>query len=117
MQDIDAMFPNCPFIISCVDDLSELDTVFTTESVIFIHDDRASGWFYDDLPTEERSTYYNYTMVKATSSPITMRDVIHAMIADPHYHDEFVCNDPHTFLEQFEVSKKSKIQYSCFWGS
>ena len=111
-------FPTCPFDISCIESLEELDKKFTDEKTIFIYDDRADGWYFEELEQEERNKLYNYTKVDASNKQyITIRDILNAMINDPHYHDQLVTSDDHLFLEFFEKSERSDIQYSCFWGS
>ena len=45
-EELDKQFPNCPFIISCIDNLDELDEIFTYEPVIFIYDGRVNEQNY-----------------------------------------------------------------------
>ena len=117
-KDIEKIFPRAPFSISCVDDIAELDETFTDEQVILILDDRCLGYYFDDINPEERTKYFHYTVVKQNNNqPITLKDVIQALIDDTHYWDEFVMSDPHCFLEMFDKSKRSNIQYTMFWGS
>ena len=118
--ELEQQFPNCPFEISCVHELSKLDEVFTLEPVIFIYDDRASpnNYYYSEMSDRERSKYVHYLKVEQKrNKPITLRQVIEAMANDAHYHDEVVMSDPHRFLESFDKCNKTGIQWSCFWGS
>jgi hypothetical protein len=117
---LDEEFPGCPFDISCIDDIKQLDEVFSFERVIFIYDDRASehNWYYEDMSYEERREYNHFLKIeRMDDKPITMRQVLKAMSDEPHYSREVVMYDPHRFLESFELSKHSNIQYSMFWGS
>ncbi len=45
-DDIERLFPDCPFNISCIESISELDRVFTHEPAIFIHDDKPHEYNY-----------------------------------------------------------------------
>ena len=49
-EELDKQFPNCPFIIACIDNLQELDDVFTYEPVIFIYDGRVNehNYYYEN---------------------------------------------------------------------
>ena len=119
-EELDNQFPDAPFTISCINEISELDAKFTDKLIIFIYDDRAdrSNYCYDDIPDEQLSGYRAYTKVCSSNGIfITLRDVLNAMVADPHYHKEVVKNDNHRFLESFHKSKHSDIQYTLFFGS
>ncbi len=119
-DELDKLFPNCPFDISCIKYIRELNDVFTTEPVIFIHDDRASPYnsYYDKMSQRERSRYVHYLKIERINNrPITLRQVIEAMVNDAHYHEEVVMTDPHRFLEGFDKCSKTGIQWSCFFGS
>jgi len=39
------------------------------------------------------------------------------MINDKHYHNEIILEDGHHFLEGFDKSSNSDIEYTCFFGS
>ena len=117
---LDEEFPGCPFDISCIDDIKQLDEVFSLERVIFIYDDRASehNWYYEDMSYEERREYNHFLKIeRMDDKPITMRQVLKAMSDEPHYNDEVVMGDFHRFLEGFELCKHSNIQYTAYWGS
>ena len=123
-KQLDILFPNPPFAISCVidDDISELDEKFTDEEVIIIKDDRAKWWVHGfrhgEITEEEASEYIHYAVVKAPfKGNITLRVIIQAMINDPHYSDPMILNDSHSFLEGFEKSRLSSIEYTCYFGS
>ena len=119
-DELERQFPQCPFVISCVDTIEQLDNAFTLDPVIFIYDDRASpnNYFYSEMSDMERSQYVHYLKIeREDNKPITLRQVIHAMVNDAHYHNEVVMRDPHMFLESFHKSNKLGIQWSCFWGS
>ena len=120
LEQLDEIFPNPPFSISCFDDISEIHDKLCDETVIFIYDDRASSdnYYYEGFTEEELSKLRNYTKVTASNNKcVTYKDVIDLMISDPHYHNEMIMQDPHRFLEGFIKSKTSHIQYSCIWGS
>ena len=114
------IFPNCPFSIDCIKNLDELDAVFSEEPVIFIYDDRARScnYYYHGFSESELAHMRNYTTVRARNNePITYRQVIQAMIDDPHYHNDIVASDDHHFLEGFDKSPNSDIQFSPSFGS
>ena len=114
------IFPNCPFSIDFLKHIDELDEVFSDESVVFIYDNRISkhNYYYSNLSDDELAELKNYTIVKAKNNePITYRQVIQAMIDDPHYHDDIVASDDHRFLEGFDKSTNSDIQFYTSFGS
>jgi hypothetical protein len=122
-RDLQRQFPNCPFEIDCLPITAwnrELDKVFVKRKCVAIFDDRADGWYYDDVPDKHK--YYHYTVVEAERGKyITLRDILKAMIADPHYHDNIVRGDCHRFLEAIEprdeLYKNKYDCFTCFWGS
>ena len=118
--DLELAFPNCPFSIECIDEIEELDITFTEERVIIIKDDRSMFWKYwnDDITEQEAVGHINYTVVKAPyNGNITLRTIIQTMINDKHYHNDLVLQDSHQFLEGFDKSSNSDIEYTCFFGS
>ena len=104
---------------SLVQTLIDLDDVVSDQPAIIIHDDRAtrSNYYYDDFPDEDLAGFNNYTRVYSKSGAIRVRDILDALVADPHFHKEPVVSDPHNSLERFEKSSSSKIQFSIIWGS
>ena len=120
-EELDETFPKTPFSISCVDYLHELDEVFTEQNTIIIVDDRAKSWHvwnetFNDV--QNIHEYINYTVVKKVNEqPITMRQVIQAMIDDKHYWNEVVQRDCHVFLEGFDKRDRSEIEYVAYFGS
>ena len=42
LEQLDEIFPNAPFNISCFDSIDEIHEKFCDEQVVFIYDDRAS---------------------------------------------------------------------------
>lgn len=117
-KDLDEIFPNCPFSISCIDDIMELDEVFTKEKIIIIKDDRASHWnyYYSNIDKNELSQYVNYLVVKQKNNkPITLRQVLTEMSNSLHYNDDIISGDFHNFLEGF--NKTTDIQYVASFGS
>ena len=118
-EELDKQFPNCPFIISCIDNLDELDEIFTYEPVIFIYDGRVNehNYYYENTVSLSKYSHYLKVEMKQKNEHITLRQIINAMIDDAHYHNEFVKHDPHRFLESFDKSNNLSIQLSCFFGS
>ena len=121
-EEIDQEFPRTPFSISCINDIHELDDEFSSENVVIIVDDRAKYWYcfgrqgFDE--DRDISKYINYTVVRRVNEePITMRQVIHAMIEDKHYWNQEVLKDTHHFLEGFDKRERSNIEYVASWGS
>ena len=117
-KDLDEIFPNCPFSISCIDDIMELDEVFTKEKTIIIKDNRASQWnyYYSNIDKNELSQYVNYLVVKQKNNkPITLRQVLTEMSNSVHYNDDIISEDFHNFLEGFD--KTTDIQYVAYFGS
>ena len=94
-EEIDQEFPRTPFDISCIKNIHELDDEFSSENAVIIVDDRAKYWYcfgikgFED--NRDVSEYINYTVVrKIGDEPITMRQVLQAMIDDKHFWDEVV---------------------------
>ena len=117
-KDLDEIFPNGPFCISCIDDIMELDEVFTKEKTIIIKDNRASQWnyYYSNIDKNELSQYVNYLVVKQKNNkPIKLRQVLTEMSNSSHYNDTIISGDFHNFLEGFD--KTTDIQYVASFGS
>jgi hypothetical protein len=111
-------FPNSPFDIDCIKNLKELDEPFTQHAGIIIKDDRASpnNYYYDGLQEEERKQYINYMGISKTNTPIALRQVLNAMISNPHYNNDIVKNDFHCILEGFDISSNG-IVFTPFFAS
>ena len=117
-KDLDEIFPSCPFCISCIDDIMELDEIFTKEKTIIIKDNRASQWnyYYSNIDKNELSQYVNYLVVKQKNNkPIKLRQVLTEMSNSLHYNDTIISGDFHNFLEGFD--KTTDIQYVASFGS
>ena len=131
-KELERLFPNCPFKISCVPCLCHLDIMFIRSKTVIIYDDRAEeDWYFDEdevkaamrLLYRRKHQYLHYTIVRSgRGGYITMRDMLEAMIQDPHYHQDLVQNNPHRILERF--NRKQDFQgvfkhpcYTCSWGS
>ena len=56
--ELEQQFPNCPFDISCIDEIEELDEIFTDEPVIFIFDDRSEYRY--GMNEDKQFTYSKY---------------------------------------------------------
>jgi hypothetical protein len=131
--ELERQFPNCPFYISCLGgDLKKLDKMFIKRKTVIIYDDRAEddGYFDQAEVREEirrsrrhRWHFLNYTIVKSERGGyITLRDMLEAMIDDPHYHQGIVRRNPHRFLESFGLLESRGDVFKhpcfiCFWGS
>ena len=117
-NDLDEIFPNCPFNISCIEDIKELDETFTEEKTIIIKDDRASetNYYYSEFNKNQLVQYVDYLVIKQKDNkPITLRQILTEMSNSPHYNDEVVIGDDHRFLEFFE--QNTDIEYTMFFGS
>ena len=118
--EIHRQFPNCPFHIDCITQIAELDEPFTQQTGIIIKDDRASehNYYYDNLSAKERSEYINYMGISKIDedSPITLRQILKAMIDNEHYNNEIVKCDFHDNLEHFDISDNG-IVMTPFFGS
>ena len=117
-KNLDIIFPNCPFDISCIDDISQLDEVFTKNKVIIIKDGRASesNYYYSNISKNELSHYVDYLVIKQKKNkPITLRQILTEMSSSLHYNNDTIIDDPHRFLEGFD--KMTNIEYLASFGS
>ena len=112
-------FPKCPFHISCVDSMHELEHIFSEELVILIFDDRLNQKYYksSELTAFQKNKLRHYTVVKKMNNePIRVRHVLNAMIKDGHYHsrkiEKHFGND---FLEKF--IRHPNNMYETVWGN
>jgi len=113
-------FPNKPFEIDCITDIRQLDEAFTRQAGIIIKDDRANehNYYYDNLSARGRNEYINYLGISEIEegTPITLRQVLTAMIHSPHYNNDIVKHDPHSILEGFDTSSNGVV-FTPFFGS
>jgi hypothetical protein len=113
-------FPNKPFEIDCITDIRQLDEAFTRQAGIIIKDDRANehNYYYDNLSARGRNEYINYLGISEINegAPITLRQVLTAMIHSPHYNNDIVKHDPHSILEGFDTSSNGVV-FTPFFGS
>ena len=118
--EINRQFPNSPFHIDCITQIEELDEPFTQQAGIIIKDDRANehNYYYDNLTPLERSEYINYMGISKIDedTPITLRQILKAMIDNEHYNNEIVKQDWHSILESFDISDNG-IVMTPFFGS
>lgn len=114
---INEQFPDCPFAILCIDNIEELDDVFSNEPYIYIYDNRAtkSNYYYSEVQDRKRFRHY-LKITRKNNQPITLRQVLLKMSKCKHYSDEIISSDPHNFLEFFDRKIGSNI-YCCFFGS
>jgi hypothetical protein len=116
LEELDAIFPNCPFSISCINDIKQLDETFTEKKDIIIKDDRANefNYYYSNLNKNELAQYTNYLVIKQKNDvPITLRQILTEMSHSTHYNNSIIMKDDHRFLEGFD--KMTDIEYiSCF---
>jgi len=118
LEELDDIFPNCPFSIACINDIKQLDETFTEKKDIIIKDDRANefNYYYSNLPKNELPQYVDYLVIKQKNdTPITLRQVLTGMSDSLHYNNDIVKGDDHIFLEGFD--KTTDIEYSAFFGS
>lgn len=127
-------FPNTPFEIDCITDIRQLDEPFITnessnsegvepftrQAGIIIKDDRANehNYYYDNLSAKGRNEYINYLGISEINegAPITLRQVLTAMVHSPHYNNDIVKHDPHSILEGFDTSSNGVV-FTPFFGS
>jgi hypothetical protein len=116
---LQTQFPRCPFHIDCVRDISELDTVFCTDKVILIYDDRLNQKYHNfhDMTISEKNKLRHYTVVKSMGNkPITLRQVLNTMIKDRHYNSRIIEKHfKHYFLEKF-IRHMNNMYETC-WGN
>ena len=116
-DDLEKAFPNAPFTVSCVDDMDELEQTFPPAKEIKIYDHR---FLCNDIALKDGRNHHQTIVRQKNNKPITIRQVIKAMINDEHYHDDVVKSDPHRFLEGFArlTNKGDNLdQYILVWGS
>ena len=111
-------FPNSPFDIECIKNIKELDEAITQLTGIIIKDERATehNYYYHEYPAEERNKFINYLGITRTNNPITLRQIINAMISSSHYNNDIVKNDDHSILEFFDISPNGVV-FTPFFGS
>ena len=117
-KDLDTIFPNVPFSISCINDIKELDEVFTKDKDIIIKDNRAneSNYYYSNLNKNELAQYVDYLIIKQKDDvPITLRQILTEMSNSLHYNKSIIVEDFHQFLEGFE--KTTDVEYIACFGS
>ena len=115
-KDLDNIFSNAPFSISCIDDIKQLDETFTEKKDIIIKDGRInkSNYYYSNLNKNELAQYTDYLVIKQKNDvPITLRQILTEMSNSTHYNNSIIMKDDHRFLEGFD--KMTDIEYiSCF---
>tara|TARA_B110000285_G_C14763357_1_gene440571 strand:- start:88 stop:486 length:399 start_codon:yes stop_codon:yes gene_type:complete len=117
-KELDIIFPNAPFAICCIDDIKELDEVFTKNKNIIIKDDRAneSNYYYSNLNKNELAQYVDYLVIKQKDDvPITLRQILTEMSNSLHYNKSIIMEDFHRFLEGFD--KMTDVEYLASFGS
>ena len=117
---IDIEFPNAPFSISLeMNEIKKLDHPFTSLDKIIILDGRISNsnYYYADVYENILNELNDELVVKSIdNNPITLRQVLNAMINDTHYNKAVICRDDHRFLEGFESTENPSI-FISFFGS
>ena len=95
---IKIQIPNCPFHISNLENLEDINMLFTDLDLIFIKDIRATedNEYYKELNNVEKQKYKHYLKILPVPNKvsITTMQVLKAMSKSPHYNNEFVKNDP-----------------------
>lgn len=118
LEELDSIFPNCPFSIECINQIAELDEIFTEKKDIIIKDDRANeyNYYYSNVNKNELAQYVDYLVIKEKNdTPITLRQILTEMSNSPHYNSDIIIGDDHRFLERFY--KKTDIEYHTSFGS
>ena len=88
-KEVFTLFPNCPFIIHCVDAVEEFDNIISYHIKLWIQDGRNPKHKIEVRQTE-------------LSKPITIKQILEAMASNEHYNsDEFKWHS-HRFLTSFE---------------
>ena len=89
---IKIQIPNCPFHISNLETLEDLNMLFTEQDLIFIKDVRANedNEYYKELNNVERQKYIHYLKISRVSESraITTIQVLKAMAKSLHYNNE-----------------------------
>ena len=117
LNKINEQFPDCPFSISCIENIEELDSVFSNEPYIYIYDNRATKNNNYYLEVQDKKQFRHYLKItRKNNQPITLRQVLLKMSKSKHYNDETIRNDFHNFLESFDKRNNSNI-YVCSFGS
>ena len=116
---IKLQFPKCPFHSACVDNLPELDHIFSEELVVLIYDDRLNQKYYksNEMTAFQKNKLRHYTVVKSINDePIRLRQVLNTMIKDKHYHSRAIEKHfGHYYLEKF--IRHVGNRFETVWGN
>ena len=96
--------------------LTDFDTVFTDEPVIHVEDsrvDRRYGHFARCSKTE----FKYFQSIIQVPQPITLRNVINAMLRDRHYRLRDVRSDDHNGLSCFDLKEGTTHHYYAHFDS
>jgi hypothetical protein len=110
-RQLDMLFPEAKFSICCIESLEDLDDVVDDKNNIIVLKMTHTCYCFDqnEDPARPPSKYFN-VLRKRNCISITVRDCIEALIeqdCDPN------CN--HQFLEGFDITDSSSMQYElCF---
>lgn len=119
-EELNKLYPNSPFCISCIDFIEDLYKPFTDEKTIIIKDDRASeyNYYYREFKKEDLAQYNDYLVIhQKDKKKITLNQILIEMINSKHYNKDTIREDDHWFLEGFDKSKNSNIEYVSVFGS
>ena len=111
-------FPTSPFNISLgIESLQQLDQPFTELELINIVDNRISmfnPYYLDVYPTDLINLDNNLVVKSIDNKPITLRQILNAMINDKHYNNPVVIRDNHRFLKSFYIENNSDTFFAVF---
>ena len=106
---LDLLFPDAKFSICCVESIEDLNKLIDGENEIIILKITKNCYCFSNCPTPNE--YINVKR-KSNTNSITIRDCIETLI---EYNFNPECN--HMFLEGFDKTKLSSIQYEPSFGS
>ena len=111
-------FIGCPFDISCIDKIEELDNIFTNEKMIWIRDNRINinNNYYSSYSNKDIDYNTHFLQIKKIdNNPITLRQILKQMSICDHYNNDIIKKDPHHFLELFRYNGLNI--YTTIFGS
>jgi hypothetical protein len=116
---INIEFPNSPFNICLTfNRLKKLEEPFTSLHKIIIIDGRISDLnpYYSGVYESELIKLHHELVIESIDNkPITLRQVLTAMITSKHYNMSVILRDSHRFLEAFQPTDEPHV-FRAFFG-